>query len=119
MYEHVQLFLACKKLKDLDVMSKSDPMVMVYEKNQKGTFQEIGRTERKNNNLNPIFDKNILINFYFEKTQHLQFKVIDDDGQGSFDLIGSFDTTMGKIMGSKNQTLIGDLKVDGKSEKRG
>jgi hypothetical protein len=31
----------------------------------------------------------------------LKFEVVDDDGHGQFDMIGSVETTLGKIMGSK------------------
>ena len=106
--------MACKKLKDLDLITKSDPICILQEKQVNGTWKEVGRTEKKNDTLNPIFDKNFQLNYYFERHQHLQFKLIDDDGNDKFDLIGIFETTLGKIMGARQQTTIADLIKDGK-----
>ena len=48
----VELSLSCSNLKDLDVFSKSDPVVFLYE--QKGSeWVKLGRTEVIDDNLNP------------------------------------------------------------------
>jgi hypothetical protein len=51
----------------------------------------------------------------------LKFELIDDDGNNSFDLIGTHETSMGTVMGSKAQTLTAqlDIKGDKKSGKLG
>ena len=48
----VELSLSCSGLKDLDVFSKSDPVVFVYEKSGR-QWAKLGRTEVIDNNLNP------------------------------------------------------------------
>lgn len=48
----VELSISCTNLKDMDVFSKSDPVVFLYEKRGK-EWQKIGRTEVIDNNLNP------------------------------------------------------------------
>ncbi|KAG5515095.1 hypothetical protein RHGRI_036211 [Rhododendron griersonianum] len=41
----LQLSISASNLRDRDVLSKSDPMAVVYTKGRDGTLQEIGRTE--------------------------------------------------------------------------
>ena len=45
--------------------------------------------------------------------------MIDDDGAGSFDMIGEVETTLGNIMGAKYQTFQGDLRVPSDKKSRG
>ena len=52
-------------------------------------------------NLNPDFGKCFTVDYHFEKKQDYKFRMIDDDGDGKFELIGECLTTMGGIMGSK------------------
>lgn len=48
----VELSISCSNLKDMDVFSKSDPVVFLYE--QKGRERiKLGRTEVIDDNLNP------------------------------------------------------------------
>jgi len=51
--------------------------------------------------LNPDFKTNIVVGYSFEIAQRIKFELIDDDGKGSFDLIGEIETTLGNIMGAK------------------
>lgn len=75
----VELSLCASKLLDLDVMSKSDPMAVVYKKKRDGTLEEIGRTEVILNNLNPAWIGKISIAYHFETVQPLVFHVYDVD----------------------------------------
>jgi copine 5/8/9 len=64
----VALYISCRKLKDLDIMSKSDPQVEVYMKEKsQNKWILIGKTEKMVNNLNPDFTTFIECNYYFEK----------------------------------------------------
>ncbi len=50
----VELSLRCTNLKDLDVFSKSDPVVFLYERSSpSAAWTKLGRTEVIDNNLNP------------------------------------------------------------------
>ena len=64
----VELVIACRKLKDLDVFSKSDPVVRVttYSDSTRAWIK-VGQTERINNNLNPDFKTTVRIGYSFEK----------------------------------------------------
>lgn len=102
----VQLFIQCRKLKDVDGIGQgySDPVCFLYFKNdpKQSHWQLEGRTEEIKNNLNPDFKKSFIIGYYFEKHQPLKFEIMDgDNSKGGFKLIGSVETTLGTIMGSK------------------
>jgi len=50
------------------------------------------------------------MDYIFEIQQNVKFVVMDYDTPQSSDFIGEISTTVSKIMGSKNQTIILDLK---------
>ena len=78
----------------------------------------MGETELINNNLNPDFKRSFEVNYSFEKQQKLRFNVWDKD-INDMEEIGYIETSMGNIMGSRNQTQTADLKYDKSSGKRG
>lgn len=107
LYQTIELFIACRKLKDLDFFSKSDPYVKVsYRRDFTAkNFLVLGRTETAQNELNPTFTKSFTLDFVFESRQDIKFEVFDDDN-GNDDFIGSVETTVGALMGTRNQTSI-------------
>ncbi|KAM0936008.1 putative C2 domain, von Willebrand factor, type A, copine, C2 domain superfamily [Dioscorea sansibarensis] len=76
-----ELSLSASNLLDRDMLSKSDPMAVVYAKRKDGTLEEIGRTEVILNSLNPMWVVKIGVTYYFEVVQHLVFEVYDIDTQ--------------------------------------
>jgi copine 5/8/9 len=99
-----------------------------------GNWQTVGETETIDDDLNPRFATSVSINYFFEKVQHVRFVVIDVDGNDvslslpsclflpknprltplqpdwrKHDLIGTLDTTLGKVIGSRGGSLSGDL----------
>lgn len=117
--EKIELFVSCRSLKNMDVMSKSDPQVILYFKNpQTNRWFEQGRTEIIKDNLNPNFFKTFRVDFIFEVQQQIKFEVIDIDSSSSFDFIGENETNIGKIVGSRNQVAIFDL-LDKSKQKSG
>ena len=118
MQQKIEISISCRSLKDTDVFSKSDPQVIFKMKNaSNGKWFELGRTEVIKNNLNPNFKKIFSVDYMFEQKQECQFDVIDVDGSGSFDHLGQCSTTLGAIIGSRNNTLILDL-VNPKSNQK-
>ncbi|KAL2942275.1 Protein BONZAI 3 [Bienertia sinuspersici] len=67
----LQLSLSASDLLDLDIVSKSDPMAVVYMKKLGGTLEEIGRTEVILNSLNPAWIGKIPVVYHFEMVQPL------------------------------------------------
>jgi hypothetical protein len=63
----VQFYISARKLRNLDILSKSDPRCSVFEEiNSKWVLR--GQTETMNNQLNPDFAKSITLDYFFEKT---------------------------------------------------
>ncbi|KAL8171267.1 hypothetical protein V2J09_023071 [Rumex salicifolius] len=79
LFTQLQLTLSAKKLRDMDIMSKSDPMAVLYLKKRNGTLEEIGHTEIVTNSLDPCWTKTIPIAYQFEIVQPLVFHVYDID----------------------------------------
>ena len=106
----VELSLSAENLLDMDVFSKSDPFVVIYNKpfgSEK--WQELGRTEVIMNNLDPQWTMKVKLAYLFEEQQHLKFEVYDHDSQSNnledHDFIGACTTTLGQIMTSGRATL--------------
>ena len=76
----VDLRLSCTKLASRDGFGgKSDPFCVVFERDDKGSWREIDRTEVVNNNHDPQFVHAILVSFNFEKQQRFKVAVYDAD----------------------------------------
>ncbi|XP_071692312.1 protein BONZAI 1-like [Rutidosis leptorrhynchoides] len=75
----IELSLSASKLRDRDVLSKSDPMAIVYIKGKDGSLLELGRTEVVLNSLDPHWIKKIKVTYCFETVQTLLFRVYDVD----------------------------------------
>ena len=113
--EKIEIYISARNLKDQDVLSKSDPYVKVSYKRDftQKQYSVLGKTETKNNNLNPDFTKSFPVDYVFESRQDIRFDVFDDDGNGDQDdFIGYVETTVGALMGARSQTSILDLKND-------
>ncbi|KAK4273514.1 hypothetical protein QN277_021897 [Acacia crassicarpa] len=79
MFTQLELSLSANDLRDLDIASKSDPMVVASLKKQDGRLEELGRTEVIMNSLNPGWIEKISVAFQFEIVQTLVFHVYDID----------------------------------------
>jgi len=99
----VDLHISCKGLKNKDVGSKSDPIVVVYcRKSEQEDWMEVGRTEWQKDNLNPNFTKPICIRYTFEVTQLLRFAVYDVDDEranlAKADFLGDAEATLATVV---------------------
>jgi hypothetical protein len=117
--QKVELHISCRKLKNFDTFSKSDPQVRLFEFASNNKWVQIGQTETIKNNLNPNFEKVIVVTYNFEKHQKIKFEVVDDDGGNDFDFIGRLETSMGNIMGAKEQVTDAQLTNDKKATNLG
>ena len=105
----LELSISARNLLDCDITSKSDPMCVVFTKPfgapaNSNVWQELVRTERIQNSLNPDFTKKVQIAYCFEEQQHMKFEVYDVDSHSNklsdHDFLGSVLTTLGKIVAS-------------------
>ncbi len=115
----VEITVSCRDLKDKDVMSKSDPMCVLYTtKLGARDFAEYERTEMIKNTLNPDFVKKFILTYFFEECQRLKFEIHDVDSPShklnSHDFLGKVETTLGEILGSSNNRLEKPLVGAGK-----
>ena len=62
----------------MDLMSPSDPFVVIYVKDeQSNKYIRVGTTEIIWDSPNPIFSKNIQVNYTFEQVQTVKLDVFD------------------------------------------
>ncbi|BFI07955.1 hypothetical protein MPTK1_2g16960 [Marchantia polymorpha subsp. ruderalis] len=74
-----QLSFSADKLRNKDIFSKSDPMLVAYIKKRDGSLEEVGRTEVILNSLKPQWITDLTMMYNFEEIQPLVFKVYDID----------------------------------------
>ncbi|GKC06519.1 protein BONZAI 3 isoform X1, partial [Tanacetum coccineum] len=100
LYTRIELSLSGSKLRDRDILSKSDPMAVVYAKKKNGTLEELGRTEVIMNNLDPMWIQKISVAFQFEIVQPLVFQVYDVDSK--------YHNMSTKMLDLKGQDFVGE-----------
>jgi len=115
----VELTLSCDNLRNLDLMSKSDPFCVVYYKDnsKQREFMEIGRTETIYDNLKPRWQKKIILDYNFEQRQYLKFSVYDSDSSSTYldshDFLGSAEASLGEIVSTQSQGFSRSLTGGG------
>lgn len=109
----VLMYLRCEGLKNLDVMSKSDPQAIVSINGQTA-----GKTEIVQNNLNPVWKTPIPFVYQFETLQRLRVDVVDaDDKKGKTgELEGTWEGDVGSIVASKGSTVTSAFTSGGKGK---
>ncbi len=117
MSNKLALHFRCEGLADMDTFSKSDPYLVVYAKQPDGRLFETGRTETIKNNLNPQFQKSIMVHFMFETKQLFVVRIIDFDGtkkDEDNDQLGTVEFDIAHVVSARGQTKTFDLKPRGK-----
>eukprot|EP01043_Picozoa_sp_COSAG02_P069651 COSAG02_NODE_12020_length_1612_cov_1.419696_2_plen_105_part_00 len=70
----VELSIECTGLRDMDTLSKSDPMCVAYAL-EGDRWTRLGSTEIIWDNLNPKFATTFEVRYYFEREQQFKFEV--------------------------------------------
>lgn len=106
LFTPVELYISARGLKNLSkLIGVSDPMCIVSEYMPKTKMWEVvAQTEAKKKDLNPDFPP-VEMKYWFEKKQMLKFEIRASDKGKPKGEMGSFETTMGKIMGAKDQIM--------------
>eukprot|EP00055_Hartaetosiga_balthica_P015208 m.88312 g.88312 ORF g.88312 m.88312 type:complete len:529 (+) comp8805_c0_seq3:22-1608(+) len=111
--ETLQLHLRCSNLPRMDVMSKSDPFVVIFQAFEGGQERELGRTEVIKDCHEPDFHTIIPVTFFFERVQTLRFVVYDEDKKNSSlqhqDFIGELKVTVSELMGGHRGSFSSKL----------
>ena len=71
----VALTFMCRNLPWLDEGSKSDAFCVLWQVDKLGDKTKLGQTEVISNNLNPKFEKEIVVDYYFQKQQNMRLEV--------------------------------------------
>ncbi|EGG20684.1 hypothetical protein DFA_00545 [Cavenderia fasciculata] len=117
---YVELSFSCKHLANKDIMSKSDPQVLVYQSiGAPDNFQLIGASEKIKNNLNPTFKTTVKVDYHFEALQPLQFVVVDVDGPSKtsykdlskHDIIGTTIVPLSEIVSAPGRRVERNLNT--------
>lgn len=104
----------------MDVLSKSDPMLVVYAKID-GKLEEIGRTEVILNSLEPSWITKATVNYQFEIVQPLVFRIYDIDTRyhntpvkmlnlNEQDYLGEASCNLSEIVTKSNHSLTLNLR---------
>ncbi|XP_031405222.1 protein BONZAI 1-like isoform X2 [Punica granatum] len=79
LFSQIELSFSALGLRDRDLCSKSDPLLVIYVRGRDGAVQEVGRTEVVLNSFNPTWITKHTMAFQFEVVQTLIFRVYDVD----------------------------------------
>ncbi|KAJ4728889.1 Protein BONZAI like [Melia azedarach] len=120
LFSQIELSFSAADLRDRDVLSKSDPMLVVYTKARDGAIVEVFRTEVILNSLNPTWITKYTITYQFEVVQTLLFHIYDVDTQfhnvdvkmlklDEQQFLGEATCTLSEIVTKKNRSLTLDL----------
>lgn len=117
----IQLSFSAKGLRNKDMLSKSDPMLVGYVTSVEGKREEFGRTEVKPNTNDPAWIQGLTINYKFEEVQQLMFVVYDADSDYTQkaseklklkkqDYLGEMHCILAEVLASPGQVLTRELQ---------
>ncbi|CAA7026912.1 unnamed protein product [Microthlaspi erraticum] len=120
LFSQIELSFSASNLRDRDVISKSDAMVVAYTKGRDGSLVELFRSEVVLNSLNPKWIKKFTIGYQFEIVQTLLFRVYDIDTQfqnsreemlklDEQQFLGEATCTLSEIITKSNRTVALEL----------
>ena len=112
----VELAVSCTNLADTDLMSKSDPLCVLFVKNN-NSWMEFGRTEKITDSLSPAWLKKFVIDYKFEQRQMLKFAVYDVDSSSSnlsdHDFLGHVEVSLAEIVAAQSKGFSRNLNGKG------
>lgn len=102
----VDVGFAAANLARKDVLSKSDPFAVLCVQGPAGAWVEVGRTETVRDSQCPEWVQQVRVRYSFEVVQPLRVQLWDWDSSGSHDFLGEATLPLGRLMGSRGQTLV-------------
>ena len=97
LFSKVELFFSARNLKNKDLLSKSDPYLMILFQDSNQEYFEVARTGTKKNSLNPDWKETVTLDYYFEKRQNILFRVFDED-ESSSQILGEVHSSLGDLV---------------------
>ena len=112
----VELSVECRNLADMDVMSRSDPVCVLFARSLSG-WKEMERTERITDTLSPKWITKFVLDYKFEEKQMLRFAVYDLDSSRSnlsdHDFLGQIEVSLAEIVTSQSKGFARKLSGKG------
>ena len=85
----IELSISCTNLRDEDMLSKSDPVCVLFERRTAGgAWTEVGRTETIQDSHHPKWLKKFVLQYSPQITQELKFEIYDWDSKLKIDSSG-------------------------------
>ena len=121
----IELFFRANDLLKADVLSDSDPYLVIYEipptapqassDSWVNFRKEVGRTEVIDDNLNPVWSRSVLVRYIIGATQRFMCRCIDDDGldDNKNDPLGDASFYLSDVMNAPNYTIMVALPTQG------
>lgn len=106
--ERVTLTFRLQNIPSFDVLSKSDPMIIVSQLSPDGSKRRVYRSEPHNNDENPVFSTPYETDFFFEEQQNFIMDVYDIDARNLDDL--SLHDYIGGCLFSLAQVMSADTR---------
>lgn len=106
--EKIDIYLSCTQLTSLQNQLDIQIRCSLHEN---GDWRVVDETEVCQNTSEPKFAKAISVDFIFEICQPIQFEILNVYTKSAPELLGTVQTTVGCIFGSKKQTSYHDLKI--------
>eukprot|EP01084_Bolivina_argentea_P064280 117261_1 len=109
--EQLELNLSLRNIPKMDLMSPSDPFIIVKMKDEiQNRWNVVGKTDIIWDNPNPDFSKDIRINYMFEQIQTIRLDIWDANEKqtknlSKHDYIGYVDFVIGDLVTSNGQKL--------------
>uniref|UniRef100_A0A6A7G4L2 Copine-3-like isoform X2 n=2 Tax=Hirondellea gigas TaxID=1518452 RepID=A0A6A7G4L2_9CRUS len=105
----IEIYVQCSNLVSHDLLSKSDPFVVLYLRGISGQFEQIGRSETIKNSENPKFSTQFKIEYFFEENQEIRVEIYDTDTASQKlseqDFIGNAVFPVGEMVASPGQAV--------------
>eukprot|EP00094_Tigriopus_californicus_P005011 TCALIF_04825-PA protein Name:"Similar to Gusb Beta-glucuronidase (Mus musculus)" AED:0.10 eAED:0.10 QI:0/0/0/0.71/1/1/7/0/1725 len=110
----LEISVACQKLADRDLTSKSDPFCVLFEQSGNQEWRELGRTETLRDCLDPVWQTKFVVDYRFEERQVLKFQVYDHDTESKNlkkqDFLGGLEITLGKLVAAPGRRFVSIMK---------
>jgi len=126
--QKVEIYLSGHDFPKLDLMSKSDPFLVLYSKTgSANNWRELGRTETIMDNHFPVFEKRFQMSYIFEQEQNLRIEAYDEDEKNvrnlsSHDYVGAVEFILGEVVhhpgGSMRKVLMADRNRGKNAERK-
>ena len=112
----VELSVECRDLSDRDLMSRSDPVCVLFTRTVSG-WRELGRTERITDTLSPRWINKFVIDYKFEERQMLRFAVYDLDSDSAclddHDFLGQVELSLAEVVSAQSRGFSRTLSSGG------